>query len=109
MISEPEAAAVYALNALEPHCIKTGDTFTICDAGGGTVDLITYKVIGLKPTLKLAEASAGSGSLCGSSFLNRGFQEFLEKKLGNEPGWDEEVLEEVRFTVFSFLGLQLTI
>ena len=102
MISEPEAAALYALNALDPHGLKIGDTFMICDAGGGTVDLITYKVSSLKPILKLAEASPGSGSLCGSSFLNRGFQEFLENKLGSEPGWDEEVLEEV--TIFKFIS-----
>ena len=109
IISEPEAAALYALNALDPHSLKIGDTFVLCDAGGGTVDLITYKITSLKPILKLAEASPGSGSLCGASFLNRGFQEFLEKKLGNEPGWDEEVLEEVTFSKAPFQELPLTI
>ena len=100
MISEPESAAIFALNALDPHGIKIGDTFMLCDAGGGTVDLITFKVSSLKPSMKLAEASPGSGSLCGASFLNRRFGEYLEKKLGNEPGWDEEVMEEVRRTTF---------
>ena len=109
MISEPEAAALYALNALDPHKLKIGDTFMLCDAGGGTVDLITYKITSLKPILKLAEASPGSGSLCGASFLNRGFQNFLEEKLGNESGWDEEVLEEVTFSEIAFQELQLTI
>ncbi len=96
VISEPEAAALYTLDVLDPHGLKIGDTFMLCDAGGGTVDLITYKVSSLKPILKFAEASPGSGSLCGASYLNRGFREYLEEKLGNEPGWDEEVLEEVR-------------
>lgn len=105
IISEPEAAALYALNALDPHGLKIGETFMICDAGGGTVDLITYKISSLKPILKLAEASPGTGSLCGASFLNRGFLEYLEEKLGNEPGWDEEVMEEVRLTDFSFQDL----
>lgn len=108
MISEPEAAAVYALSALDPHGIKIGDTIMICDAGGGTVDLISYKISSLKPILKLAEASPGSGSLCGASFLNRRFGEYLEKKLGNEPGWDEEVMEEVRRSTFQILEKQLT-
>ncbi len=107
IISEPEAAALYALTALDPHGIKIGDTFMLCDAGGGTVDLITYKVAGLNPILKLAEASPGSGSLCGSSFLNRGFQEYLEKKLENELGWDEEVMEEVRVSKCTFQVLLL--
>ena len=101
IISEPEAAAIYALSALDPHGIKIGDTFVLCDAGGGTVDLITYKVSSLKPNLKLAEASPGSGSLCGASYLNRGFQEYLEEKLGDEPGWDDEVMEDVRLTTYA--------
>lgn len=109
IISEPEAAALYALDALDPHGLKIGDTFMLCDAGGGTVDLITYKVSSLKPILKLAEASPGSGSLCGASFLNRGFQEYLEEKLGNLPEWDTEVMEEVRLSKLAFQYLQLTV
>ena len=97
-----------AFSALDPHGIKIGDTFMLCDAGGGTVDLVTYKVASLKPILKLAEASPGSGSLCGASYLNRRFGEYLEEKLGNEPGWDEEVLEEVRLTTFYTVKKQLT-
>ena len=96
MVSEPEAAAIYALDALDPHNIKKGDTFILCDAGGGTVDLIAYTVTALKPKLQIVEASPGSGSLCGSSFLNRIFEGHLERILGQQQGWDEDVLEEVR-------------
>ncbi len=96
IVSEPEAAAIYALDMMDPHNIKKGDTFVLCDVGGGTVDLISYTVSALKPKLQIAEASPGSGSLCGSSFLNRIFQNFLENKLGRQPGWDQDVLEEVR-------------
>ncbi|KAL8719795.1 MAG: hypothetical protein Q9225_003230 [Loekoesia sp. 1 TL-2023] len=101
VITEPEAAAMYALDAMDPHNIKVGDTFVLCDAGGGTVDLITYKVSALKPVLRIVEAAPGSGSLCGSTFLNRIFQKFLEDRLGNDPNWDEDVLEEAmkRFEV----------
>ena len=96
MISEPEAAAVYALDALDPHEIEVGDTFVVCDAGGGTVDLISYTAMALKPKLEVIEATPGTGSLCGSTFLNRRFEKFLEDKLGHEPGWDKDVLDEVR-------------
>lgn len=96
IISEPEAAAMYALSEEgKDQDLEVGDTFVLCDAGGGTVDLITYTISALKPILQVTEASAGSGDLCGGSFLNRRFQRFLEEKLGQEPGWDEEVLEEV--------------
>ena len=97
MISEPEAAATFALDAMDPHDVKIGDTFVLVDAGGGTVDLISYKVEALRPMLKIKETSPGSGSLCGSSFLNRIFQNFLRDKLGKEDEWDEEILEEVGF------------
>lgn len=98
IVSEPETAAMYALKILDPHGIKVGDTFVLCDAGGGTVDLITYTITALEPILQLKESSPGSGSLCGSSFINRMFQDFLKKKLGNEPEWDEEVMEDVSNT-----------
>jgi molecular chaperone DnaK (HSP70) len=35
IISEPEAAAMYVLQAMEPHSMNIGDTFIVCDAGGG--------------------------------------------------------------------------
>ncbi|KAL8840764.1 MAG: hypothetical protein Q9170_001202 [Blastenia crenularia] len=104
MITEPEAAAMYALDAMDPHNIKVGDTFVLCDAGGGTVDLISYKVSALKPVLQITEAAPGSGSLCGSTFLNRIFHKFLVDKLSNDPNWDDDVLEEAmkRFEVTIF-------
>lgn len=111
MISEPEAAAMYALDAMDPHNIKVSDTFVLCDAGGGTVDLISYTVWQLKPHLKLCEASPGTGSLCGSSFLNRGFQRFIAARLSKDPAWDDEVLDEAtkRFDTIvkkSFRGVE---
>lgn len=64
------------------------------DAGGGTVDLISYSVAQLKPVLHIREAAKGSGHLCGSSFLNRIFRKYLEDNFSRLRGWDEEVLEE---------------
>jgi molecular chaperone DnaK (HSP70) len=40
LISEPEAAMLHALKTVQPQNLKVGDNFVICDAGGGTVDLI---------------------------------------------------------------------
>jgi molecular chaperone DnaK (HSP70) len=42
LISEPEAAAVYTLQAVQPNYLNEGDNFVVVDAGGGTVDLISY-------------------------------------------------------------------
>ena len=98
IISEPEAAATYALDVMNPHDIKVGHTFVLCDAGGGTVDLISYTVSGLTPSLSVEEAAAGTGGLCGSTYLNRIFEQVLIAKFGQNAGWDDDVIEEVRNT-----------
>ncbi|KAI9055847.1 hypothetical protein LZ554_000786 [Drepanopeziza brunnea f. sp. 'monogermtubi'] len=74
MISEPEAAAVYTLKAIQPNHLSAGDNFIVCDAGGGTVDLIAYKILSLKP-LRVEESAVGTGGLCRSAFLNYRFEE----------------------------------
>jgi hypothetical protein len=94
LISEPEAAAIYAMHGLDPHGLKIGESFVICDAGGGTVDLISYTVTNLLPILEVQEAAPGTGALCGSTFLNLRFEKFLKAKLGKQKGFDDDVLAE---------------
>ena len=94
IISEPEAAAIYALESLAPHNIKVDDTFMLLNAGGGTCDLISYMVSALKPILTIKEANPRSGSLCGSSFLNRIFRKLLKDRFEKDPLWDDDVPEE---------------
>ncbi|KAK3683645.1 hypothetical protein B0T22DRAFT_255645 [Podospora appendiculata] len=81
MISEPEAAAVYTLKAIQPNHLKVGDNFIVCDGGGGTVDLIAYKIVSLKP-IRVEESAVGTGGLCGSAFLNYRFEEHVKNRLG---------------------------
>jgi len=64
------------------------DTFVLCDAGGGTVDLISYTVAELGKIPLIYEAAPGSGGLCGSTFLNRIFDEYLTQKFTNFRKWD---------------------
>ncbi|OQO13037.1 hypothetical protein B0A48_02501 [Cryoendolithus antarcticus] len=81
LISEPEAAAVYALKMTPPKGLKRGDNIIVCDAGGGTVDLISYKVTSLNP-LRVEESAVGSGGLCGSAFLNYRFADYIKARIG---------------------------
>ncbi|KAK4166170.1 hypothetical protein QBC43DRAFT_314128 [Cladorrhinum sp. PSN259] len=81
MISEPEAAAVYTLKAIQPNHFKVGDNFVVCDGGGGTVDLIAYKIVSLNP-IRVEESAVGTGGLCGSAFLNYRFEEHVKNRLG---------------------------
>jgi len=75
LVTEPEAAAVYTLNEMQngakKSSIAVGDNFVLCDAGGGTVDLISYHVTRTNPTFKIEEAVIGSDNKCGASYVNR--------------------------------------
>lgn len=94
IVSEPEAAAIYSLDVMNPHGLQIGDNFSVCDAGGGTVDLISYCVTQLDPVLHIREATKGSGNLCGSTFLNRIFRKYMLDNFGHLRGWEDEILEE---------------
>lgn len=83
LISEPEAAAVYTLKTIQPSGLKLGDNFIVCDAGGGTVDLIAYKVTQVSP-LRVEESAVGTGGLCGSAFLNYRFEDHVKERIGEE-------------------------
>ncbi|EME87872.1 uncharacterized protein MYCFIDRAFT_129552 [Pseudocercospora fijiensis CIRAD86] len=83
LISEPEAAAVYTLRTIQPSGLQVGDNYVVCDAGGGTVDLIAYKVTEVYP-LRVEESAVGTGGLCGSAFLNYRFEDHVKSRIGSE-------------------------
>ncbi|KAJ5742565.1 actin-like ATPase domain-containing protein [Penicillium nucicola] len=83
LVSEPEAAALHSLRTIQPNSITKDDVLVICDAGGGTVDLISYKVQDLDP-LSMEEATDGTGAICGSILLDERFERLLMKKVGLE-------------------------
>jgi len=74
--------------------LKVGDTIVLCDAACGTVNLITFSTLQLIPTLCLKEEAPGAGSLCGSTFLNKRFEKFLEERLSSNAGWGMDTLDE---------------
>ncbi|KAI9929645.1 hypothetical protein MW887_001119 [Aspergillus wentii] len=72
LISEPEAAALYSLRSIQDHSVTEGNVYIVCDAGGGTVDLISYLVKDTEP-LSLVEVTEGT---------DQTFQEFFEDEMG---------------------------
>jgi molecular chaperone DnaK (HSP70) len=85
--TEPEAAALYTLQSMrggvQDDHFEVGDGFIVCDMGGGTVDLISYRVSSTSPTT-IVEATIGTGDQCGGSFVDRSFIHWLESRLGGE-------------------------
>lgn len=85
-----EAAALYTLKYLSPSILQPGRKFVVCDAGGGTVDLITYEVTRVDK-IEVKEVTAGTGGKCGSSMLNKRFRRFLKQTHGDKY-WADETL-----------------
>ncbi|KAK1244353.1 hypothetical protein MKX07_003152 [Trichoderma sp. CBMAI-0711] len=86
LVKEPEAAALWTAKKLDV-ALHLKDTFIVCDAGGGTVDLISYEVKKIDPKLKLKELVPGTGGMCGSLGLNRRFESAVRKLVGEEQ-WE---------------------
>ncbi|KAK0707694.1 hypothetical protein B0H67DRAFT_685958 [Lasiosphaeris hirsuta] len=87
IVSEPEAAALAVIHdkTMAGERLEKGDIFVVCDAGGGTVDVISYKVNTSDPyPLKVDECAQGDGGLCGSAFLDIGFENWVKTKVGVE-------------------------
>lgn len=92
-ISEPEAAATCVIQKMPRHDLREDDCFIVVDAGGGTVDLISYRVKGLHPSLEVSEAAQGSGGACGAAFLNGRFEQMLIGTLRQEDGFGDEMVK----------------
>lgn len=84
LIKEPEAAAMYTLHVLQDRGLEVGDALVICDAGGGTVDLISYEILETKPNLQLKELVPSKGGMAGSLQLNKRFEEQVKMLVGED-------------------------
>ncbi|KAJ3468885.1 hypothetical protein MRS44_002950 [Fusarium solani] len=77
-ISEPEAAALACLEGSSDEIdLKPGQHLIVCDAGGGTADIITYTILKMDP-LTVRESVRGDGDLCGGMFLDESFLIYLK-------------------------------
>ncbi|KAK2788107.1 hypothetical protein FQN52_006944 [Onygenales sp. PD_12] len=84
-IDEPEAAALAAFTAAQEEAalngFKPNTNAVIIDIGGGTVDLITYKIVSTKP-FKIAEACTGTSAKCGATTIDRELHQVMESRYG---------------------------
>ncbi|KAF9346263.1 hypothetical protein BGX26_002250 [Mortierella sp. AD094] len=80
LVSEPEAAALYCEKACKQYDLGHGDQFMICDAGGGTVDLIVYEIASTSQGRRLSEVTKGHGASCGSMFIDLNLGNLLIEK-----------------------------
>ncbi|KAF1844825.1 actin-like ATPase domain-containing protein [Cucurbitaria berberidis CBS 394.84] len=86
LIPEPEAAGIATLKGFsEGNSVaraQAGDGILICDCGGGTVDITSYKVTQMSPQLKFEEIVEGIGGKCGSTYIDREFHQWMSRTFG---------------------------
>ncbi|KAF7864103.1 hypothetical protein EAF04_007068 [Stromatinia cepivora] len=82
LVKEPEAAAFHTLHELKNKGLSIRDSVVICDAGGGTVDLISYEIVQLVPRLELKELVPGTGCMAGSLNLNNRWEGMVKDIIG---------------------------
>ncbi|OAD73786.1 hypothetical protein PHYBLDRAFT_145256 [Phycomyces blakesleeanus NRRL 1555(-)] len=83
LTSEPEAAALYCEKKSNQFNLSHEQRFMICDAGGGTVDLIVFEIEDSSGVKSLREVTKGSGGSCGSTFLDKNMRKLLKKRFGS--------------------------
>lgn len=96
IVTEPEAAVFYGLSTIVPQELFVGDKFVVIDAGGGTVDLISYMIESLEPNVKVREVVRGAGKVAGGVYVDDLFTEFLSRRFSGCKGWNSDVADFAR-------------
>ncbi|KAH6869247.1 hypothetical protein B0T10DRAFT_418756 [Thelonectria olida] len=80
LVQEPEAAGLSILfERSDLPEIQAGESFVVCDAGGGTVDVLSYTVVSERP-FQLKECVKGDGKLSGAVRIDEAFEAHLNAK-----------------------------
>ncbi|ORY02350.1 hypothetical protein BCR34DRAFT_627561 [Clohesyomyces aquaticus] len=94
LIPEPEAAALATLAKFRGRPdISPNDIITVCDCGGGTVDITSYKIQNPDPVV-VKESVGGDGKMCGGIFVDEEFRDFVRGRVKNR--WDKLSPEMIR-------------
>ncbi|KAG0173998.1 Heat shock 70 kDa protein 12A [Apophysomyces sp. BC1034] len=104
LISEPEAAALYCEKKSEQFNLAHGQRFMICDAGGGTVDLIVFEIDQQttgRRTLK--EVTNGHGGSCGSGFLDLRMRDYIKRKFHHLGSINDSAMEHIMDTFVNII------
>ncbi|KAL0095366.1 hypothetical protein J3Q64DRAFT_1632028, partial [Phycomyces blakesleeanus] len=93
LTSEPEAAALYCEKICKHFNLTHGKRFMVCDAGGGTVDLIVFQIEEYAGIKSLREITKGSGGPCGSTFLDNRMRDILKRRFGSHADDNKRTIE----------------
>ncbi|KAI8095813.1 hypothetical protein BDF21DRAFT_458075 [Thamnidium elegans] len=79
IITEPEAAALACERYYQDYRKDGAFNFVVCDAGGGTVDLVTFCLKNNEEGSEVIyQIGKGEGDTCGSVYLERNFRKYMK-------------------------------
>ncbi|KAG0610978.1 hypothetical protein M758_7G105700 [Ceratodon purpureus] len=85
MVLEPEAASLFCHKLMSKEFVlQVGDKILVADIGGGTSDIVVQEVVsvGESGNCRVKEVTPSSGGLCGGTYVDARFMEFLHKTIG---------------------------
>ncbi|KAG0618894.1 hypothetical protein M758_4G099400 [Ceratodon purpureus] len=83
MVLEPEAASFHCHKVMSEQTLGIGDKLLVADIGGGTADIVVQEVVSVgKNSYRVKEVTTSSGGLCGGTYVDQLFMEFMHKKIG---------------------------
>ncbi|MCJ1312954.1 hypothetical protein MMC25_006630 [Agyrium rufum] len=83
--SEPESCALYTthgMTAYSEDSLIVGESFIVCDAGGGTIDLVSYRILSNAP-LELQKVGVITGGNFGATLIDKAFLDWLRPRILN--------------------------
>ncbi|KAG0602466.1 hypothetical protein M758_10G016400 [Ceratodon purpureus] len=83
MVLEPEAASFFCHKRMSEQVLKVGDKLLVADIGGGTSDIVVQEVVSVgESSYKVREVTTSSGGLCGGTYVDTRYIEFLHRRIG---------------------------
>ncbi|KAG0603397.1 hypothetical protein M758_10G090700 [Ceratodon purpureus] len=83
IVLEPEAASFHCQRVMGELTLQAGDKLVVADIGGGTSDIVAQEVVSVgEGGYRVKEVTMSSGGLCGGTYVDSRFIEFLEGRVG---------------------------
>ncbi|KAK6406831.1 hypothetical protein LTR81_018559 [Elasticomyces elasticus] len=87
LVSEPEAASYFTVrdvHSRDADFLSVGDCFVLCDAGGGTVDVVAFQIKKGGQQCELKKVTDARSLACGSVYIDAAFKMWLRDVLGTD-------------------------
>lgn len=82
VVLEPEAASFHCHKVIYEQILEVGDKLLVADVGGGTSDIVVQEVVSIGKSYSRKEVTTSSGGLCGGTYVDARFMDFLHRKIG---------------------------